>query len=67
MTVELSEARVRGRNLAWLSMAIFSGQFLSSFMEFIPGNASVIFAGAALIGIAVIVMLFLLRRGIRAD
>ncbi|PRD14428.1 MFS transporter [Pantoea coffeiphila] len=67
MTVELSEAHVRGRNLAWLSMAIFSGQFLSSFMEFIPGNASVIFAGAALIGIAVMVMLYLLRRGMRED
>ncbi|MEJ4044197.1 MFS transporter [Erwinia sp. SLM-02] len=67
MTVEQSDARVRGRNLAWLSMAIFSGQFLSSFMEFIPGNASVIFAGAALIGIAIMVMLWILRRGIRED
>ncbi|ROR15101.1 putative MFS family arabinose efflux permease [Erwinia sp. JUb26] len=67
MTVEQSDARVRGRNLAWLSMAIFSGQFLSSFMEFIPGNASVIFAGAALIGTAVMATLWILRRGQREE
>lgn len=62
MTVEQSHARVRGRNLAYLSMAIFSGQFLSSFMEFIPGNSSVVFLGAAVIGGAVIVALVLFRR-----
>lgn len=61
MTVEQSHARVRGRNLAYLSMAIFSGQFLSSFMEFIPGSSSVIFLGAALIGIFVTVTLMLIH------
>ena len=34
LTVEYSSERSRSRNLAYLSMAIFSGQFLSSFMEF---------------------------------
>ncbi|WP_312241729.1 MFS transporter [Pantoea sp.] len=48
MTVEQSTESVRGRNLAWLAMAIFSGQFLSSFMEFIPGELSVVFGGAAI-------------------
>ncbi|HEM7189322.1 TPA: MFS transporter [Providencia rettgeri] len=62
MTVEQSHARVRGRNLAWLSMAIFSGQFLSSFMEFIPGNSSVVFRGAAIIAVAVILTLMVIHR-----
>ncbi|MFH8134077.1 MFS transporter [Pantoea osteomyelitidis] len=48
MTVEQSAENVRGRNLAWLAMALFSGQFLSSFMEFIPGDLSVVFTGAAI-------------------
>ncbi|CAI1870770.1 MFS transporter [Serratia fonticola] len=62
MTVEQSHAQVRGRNLAYLSMAIFSGQFLSSFMEFIPGSSSVVFLGAALIGVFVSITLRLFRR-----
>jgi len=62
MTVEQSHARVRGRNLAYLSMAIFSGQFLSSFMEFIPGNSSVVFTGAAVIAVMVIITLIAFRR-----
>lgn len=49
MTVDHSEEAVRGQNLAYLAMAIFSGQFLSSFMVFIPGNISWIFSGAALL------------------
>ncbi|AVD88263.1 hypothetical protein C4Q26_14330 [Pseudomonas sp. SWI44] len=43
-TVEQSHAQVRGRNLAYLSMAIFSGQFLRSSIELIPsGNYTLIF------------------------
>lgn len=34
MAIEFSPARVRGRNLAYLSVAIFGGQFMSGFMEF---------------------------------
>ncbi|MEG5264027.1 MFS transporter [Pseudomonas sp. JDS28PS106] len=37
MTIELSHTVRRGRNLAWLSVAIFAGQFFSSFMQFVPG------------------------------
>lgn len=57
MLIEQSPVRVRGRNLAWLSMAIFSGQFLSSFMEFIPGTPSFVFAGAAILALTAIVVL----------
>lgn len=46
ITLEQIHAILWGRNLASLSMAICSGQFLSSFMEFIPGNSSVVFMGA---------------------
>lgn len=51
LTVEYSSERSRSRNLAYLSMAIFSGQFLSSFMEFIPGEISSIFITATLIAV----------------
>ncbi|MDV7211124.1 MFS transporter [Azotobacter beijerinckii] len=51
LTIEHSTDRSRGRNLAYLSMAIFSGQFLSSFMEFVPGNSSTIFMTAAMMSL----------------
>ncbi|MEG7367011.1 MFS transporter [Serratia marcescens] len=62
MTVEQSNARNRGRNLAYLSMAIFSGQFLSYFTAFIPGSSSAVFLGAAGVGIVTILALTLFRR-----
>lgn len=55
--VEQSSVAQRGRNLAWLSMAIFSGQFLSSFMAWLPGNATGIFTGAAAVAFFSAVML----------
>lgn len=55
-TVELSPEPQRGRFLAYLSMAIFSGQFLSSFMAFIPGPATRVFAAAALLAAIVVVL-----------
>lgn len=51
LTIEHSPEYNRGRNLAYLSMAIFSGQFLSSFMEYIPGETSVIFIAAIFIAV----------------
>ncbi|WP_284384851.1 MFS transporter [Pseudomonas putida] len=57
MTIELSHAAQRGRHLAWLSVAIFGGQFLSSFMEFVPGGQSYGFlcaAGVALIACGIV-------------
>jgi MFS family permease len=47
MTVERSHLPSRSRNLAYLSMAIFGGQFLSSFMTYLPGSHTAIFSAAA--------------------
>ncbi|RAU45224.1 MULTISPECIES: MFS transporter [unclassified Pseudomonas] len=54
LTIEFSHPAQRGRNLAWLSVAIFAGQFISSFMDFIPGGQAHGFLGAAgIAGVAV--------------
>lgn len=47
MTVEQSGEADRGRKLAYLSMAVFSGQFLASFVEMVPGEAWTTFATAS--------------------
>jgi len=51
MTVERSHALVRGRNLAYLTMAIFLGQFLTSFLEFLPGDGRHVFGFGAVLGL----------------
>lgn len=43
MTIEQSHPIQRGRHLTYLAMAIFSGQFLASFMTIIPASESVTF------------------------
>ncbi|MBU2870635.1 MFS transporter [Colwellia sp. E2M01] len=43
MTVERSNEKVRGRNLSYFTMAVFSGQFLTSFIEHIPGDEENVF------------------------
>ncbi|WP_339901490.1 MFS transporter [Paraglaciecola polaris] len=43
MTVERSDANVRGRNLSYFTMAVFSGQFLTSFIQYIPGGSNNVF------------------------
>ncbi|MCB5162688.1 MFS transporter [Marinomonas algarum] len=58
MTVERSPAAVRGRNLSYFTMAIFSGQFLTSFIELIPGDINNVFI--ACMGAASLVALLLL-------
>ncbi|HXR01047.1 MAG TPA: MFS transporter [Pseudomonas sp.] len=57
MTIEQSEAPQRGRNLAYLSVAIFAGQFLSSFMELMPGSELRVFGCACVIALGVALML----------
>jgi MFS family permease len=47
MTVDLSPAPARAQALAYLSIAIFGGQFLSSFMALLPGAGHAAFAVAA--------------------
>lgn len=44
ITVERSLPSQRGKNLSYFAMAVFLGQFLTSFMELIPGNAQAVFA-----------------------
>ena len=58
MTVELSEVNVRGRNLSYFTMAVFSGQFLTSFIEYIPGGITNVFIGC--IGSCVLIAITLL-------
>lgn len=49
MTVERSHERQRGCMLAYLSMAIFLGQFLSSLLELVPGSGKSVFMVAVVI------------------
>lgn len=55
MTVERSSPLLRGQALSYLATAIFLGQFLSSFMEFVPGGGRVVFAVAAIAALGVAV------------
>ncbi len=68
MTVERSHPRQRGRNLAYLSMALFLGQLLTSFLVFLPGPPETAFSFAMIISLCVAVMFggFRLMRGSRA-
>jgi MFS family permease len=49
MTVERSPPAERGRKLASLAMAIFLGQFLASFMEFLPQGTVAPFLAASML------------------
>ncbi|MDJ0929823.1 MFS transporter [Breoghania sp.] len=53
MVAERSPLSHRAQNFTYLSVAIFLGQFLSSFMEFIPGNGTTAFGTAAVIAIVI--------------
>jgi len=50
-TVERSSDANMGRNLAWFAMAVFSGQFLTSALEFLPVTDSGVFTVCGAIGI----------------
>ncbi|CAB3751338.1 permease [Burkholderia sp. MSh2] len=50
MTVEQSPVAQRGRHLAYLSMSIFLGQFLSSFMDIVAANTQRVFTAAFILG-----------------
>lgn len=62
MTIEQSHAHARGRNLAYLSMAIFSGQFLCSAVELMPSGHFWIFAGSMMIAGATAVWIYRLTK-----
>ncbi|MDN6276864.1 MFS transporter [Psychrobacter sp.] len=54
-TVERSTERNRGHNLSLFGMAVFTGQFLTSFFEFVPlANTSILLLCAVVGGICVI-------------
>lgn len=65
MAVERSHPKVRGKNLAYLSMSIFLGQFLSSFLDYMPGGSHEAFnyaAFLAMVGVVVFAGRILLRK-----
>ncbi|MBA1205107.1 MFS transporter [Pseudomonas capeferrum] len=57
MTIERSTEHPRGRTSAYLSMAIFLGQFLSSLLELTPGNGRAPLMAAALVSLTIAVLL----------
>lgn len=59
MTVQRSEAKVRGRNLSYFTMAVFSGQFLTSFVEYIPGGINNVFISYITLCVLVAFILFI--------
>lgn len=59
MTVELSAAKVRGRNLSYFTMAVFSGQFFTSFMEYMPGGAHNVFILCSVCSVIISGVLFM--------
>ncbi|MBH0006653.1 MFS transporter [Psychrobacter sp. SWN149] len=62
MTVELSAANVRGRNLSYFTMAVFSGQFFTSFMEYMPGGAHNVFIMCSVFSVIISMILFVKAR-----
>ena len=58
MTVELSDVKVRGRNLSYFTMAVFSGQFFTSFMEYIPGGEKNVFIICSVSAFIIALVLF---------
>lgn len=58
MTVDQSQPAARAKNLAYLSMAIFFGQVLSSFMTYLPWDHRFIFLASACISCLLIVSLW---------
>lgn len=62
LIVALSPTYSRSENLAKLSMAIFSGQFLSSLMVYLPGSLTAVFSYAALFSLFISLALCLGRK-----
>ena len=62
MTVERSEEKVRGRNLSYFTMAVFSGQFLTSFMDYVPGGIHNVFISCIVTSLLIAFGLLIARR-----
>jgi MFS family permease len=65
MTIEQSHIAQRGRNLAYLSMAIFLGQFLSSFMDIVASKVHQVFTAACVLGCLAIAFVAISHHRIR--
>lgn len=66
LTVEISPENRRGSALATLSMAIFAGQCIPSFMHYSPGHTANLFRTAAAMGLLVALGLPLFQRAFQA-
>jgi MFS family permease len=59
MTVERSDDKLRGRNLSYFTMSVFSGQFLTSFMKYIPGGTTHVFISCITYCVLIALILFI--------
>lgn len=62
MTIEESNYRNMGQNLGYYSMAIFGGQFLSSFITEISSDIRLTFLNATILSATITVILFIITR-----
>ncbi|WP_321867844.1 MFS transporter [Paraburkholderia tropica] len=67
MTVEQSHVKQRGRNLAYLSMAIFLGQFLSSFMNIASSDIHRVFIAALILACCALFVVTIAHSRLRAS
>ena len=61
MVVEQSHPQYRGRNLSYFTMAVFLGQFLTSFVELIPGERNAVYAVASIAALIIACLLIAQR------
>lgn len=63
ITVERSASKQRGKNLSYFAMAVFLGQFLTSFLEIIPGDIQSIFAVVSVLAVLYLIYVQVLFKG----
>ncbi|MYL36831.1 MFS transporter [Halobacillus litoralis] len=65
MTVEKSSVSNRGQNLAYFSSAVFLGQFLSSFVDSISNDLSIVYLLTAAAGMLISAVYFITLKKVR--
>lgn len=58
MMIEVSNVQNQGKNLSLLSMGIFGGQFLSTFIEYISNNYQAVYAISAVLALVIAGIMF---------
>ena len=58
MTIEVSNSQNQGKNLGLFSMAVFGGQFLSTFIEYISKNYMAIYGVAAALALVIAIVMY---------